>query len=59
MVPELQNALDCPVLLLGFGLREDWAHSPNERFLVENFRRGIEASARLMAELAGCLPERA
>jgi acetylornithine deacetylase/succinyl-diaminopimelate desuccinylase-like protein len=52
VVPELQGALGCPVLLVGFGLREDWPHSPNERFLLENFHRGIEASVRLLPELA-------
>jgi acetylornithine deacetylase/succinyl-diaminopimelate desuccinylase-like protein len=53
VVPELQRALDCPVLLMGFGLREDWPHSPNERFFLENFHRGIEAGIRLLHELAG------
>jgi acetylornithine deacetylase/succinyl-diaminopimelate desuccinylase-like protein len=57
VVPELLRALECPALLIGFGLREDWAHSPNERYLVGNFRRGIEASIRLMMELARSLPD--
>ncbi len=52
VVPELQRALGCPVLLVGFGLREDWPHSPNERFRLENFHGGIEASLRLLGELA-------
>ncbi len=51
VVPELEKALGCPVLLMGFGLREDWPHSPNERFLLENFHRGVEASIRLFPEL--------
>jgi acetylornithine deacetylase/succinyl-diaminopimelate desuccinylase-like protein len=54
VVPELQKVLECPVLLMGFGLREDWAHSPNERFLLDNFHRGIDACIRLMPEVQRC-----
>jgi acetylornithine deacetylase/succinyl-diaminopimelate desuccinylase-like protein len=31
-------------VLMGFGLPDDHAHGPNERFHLPNFYRGIEAS---------------
>ena len=36
------------VLLMGFGLDTDGAHSPNERFRVESFFKGIKTSACLL-----------
>lgn len=52
IVGTFQECLRAPVLLLGFGLPTDNAHSPNERFPVENFWRGARTSAILMAEAA-------
>ena len=40
------------ILLLGWGSPEDGAHSPNERFSLENFHAGTRASAALLYELA-------
>lgn len=40
------------ILLLGWGTPEDGAHSPNERFSLEDFHRGTRASAALLYELA-------
>lgn len=49
---EFAKELDCDVLLLGWGLDDDNTHSPNEKFNLGDFQRGIEASAQLWAELA-------
>lgn len=40
----LGNKLNVPVVMLGFGLPDDNLHSPNEKFSLEMFRKGIETS---------------
>ncbi|NNJ25317.1 dipeptidase [Alienimonas chondri] len=52
VVRSLGNTLNCPVLLLGWGLSSDGLHSPDEHFSLDAFQRGALASARLMWELA-------
>jgi acetylornithine deacetylase/succinyl-diaminopimelate desuccinylase-like protein len=44
--------LGMPSVLMGFGLPDDNLHSPNEKFYLPNFYRGIEAVARFI-ELVG------
>lgn len=39
------------ILLLGWGRPDDGAHSPNERFALEDFRRGTRSAAALFWEL--------
>lgn len=41
------------ILLLGWGSPDDGAHSPNERFFLEDFHRGIRSAAALFYEMAG------
>ncbi len=41
------------ILLLGWGCPDDGAHSPNERFNLEDYIRGIRSAAALYYELAG------
>ncbi|NLE39118.1 MAG: dipeptidase [Pirellulaceae bacterium] len=48
------EALGVDTLLLGWGQGDDNAHSPNEKFSLADFHRGIKASARLWEELAIC-----
>ncbi|MEX1039334.1 MAG: dipeptidase [Pirellulaceae bacterium] len=43
--------LGAEVLLLGWGLDDDNTHSPNEKFNLADYQRGIEASAHLWEEL--------
>lgn len=52
IVGTFQACLKAPVLLLGYGLSTDNIHSPNEKFHLENYWRGIRTSAVLMAEAA-------
>jgi succinyl-diaminopimelate desuccinylase len=47
IVAKFQAALRADCLLLGWGLDDDAAHSPNEKFRIADYHRGIEASARL------------
>jgi acetylornithine deacetylase/succinyl-diaminopimelate desuccinylase-like protein len=43
------------ILLLGWGSPDDGAHSPNERFSLEDFHRGIRSAAALLYELPAAL----
>lgn len=52
IVATFAQELNSDVLLLGWGLDDDNTHSPNEKFNLADFQRGIEASAHLWAELA-------
>jgi acetylornithine deacetylase/succinyl-diaminopimelate desuccinylase-like protein len=52
-IPIVGTFLDClksPVLLLGYGLPDDNIHSPNEKFHIVNFERGILTTAALLEE---------
>lgn len=44
----LQKHLGIQTVLMGFGLPDDRIHSPNERFYLPNFYRGIEAAIRYL-----------
>ena len=52
IVGTFQACLKAPVLLLGYGLSTDNAHSPNEKFHLENYWRGARTSALLFVEAA-------
>jgi acetylornithine deacetylase/succinyl-diaminopimelate desuccinylase-like protein len=51
-VRDMADTLGAPCILLGFGLPDENAHAPNERFHLYNFHQGIHAVAYLMEELA-------
>lgn len=51
-VEAIKRLLGMDSLLMGFGLADDRVHSPNEKFELCCFARGIQAHARLLAELA-------
>ena len=52
IVLNFYQALKADTLLLGWGQDDDNTHSPNEKFSLADFHRGIKASARLWEELA-------
>ena len=52
IVAQMVAATGADVLLLGWGLEDDGAHSPNEKFCIADFYRGIRASALLWHYLA-------
>ena len=52
IVTKFAEALTGNVLLLGWGLNDDNTHSPNEKFHLADYHRGIRSSARLWQELA-------
>ena len=50
-----KEVLDCgSILLLGWGSPDDGAHSPNERFSLEDFHRSICSVAALFYSLEEC-----
>ncbi len=52
IVSDFHEQLGVDTLLLGWGLDDDNTHSPNEKFCLADFHRGIKASASLWQELA-------
>jgi len=54
IVGAFARELRADVLLLGWGLDDDNTHSPNEKFSLADFHRGIRASAALWKQLSEC-----
>jgi succinyl-diaminopimelate desuccinylase len=52
IVLDFQQQLGADALLLGWGLDDDNTHSPNEKFRLVDFHRGIKASCHLWEELS-------
>ncbi|HRV96743.1 MAG TPA: dipeptidase [Anaerolineae bacterium] len=52
VVAEIADLMGIPVVMMGFGLDDDGLHSPNERFSIEMFHRGIETAIVYLDELA-------
>lgn len=52
VVTAFRTKLNIDTLLLGWGLDDDNLHSPNEKFSLADYQRGIQTSARLWHELA-------
>lgn len=53
IVGVFQEHLNIPSVLMGFGLPDDNLHSPNEKFHLPNFYRGIDAVVRYLERLGG------
>jgi succinyl-diaminopimelate desuccinylase len=52
VVATFHDQLGVDTLLLGWGLDDDNTHSPNEKFCLADYHRGIRASAYLWDELS-------
>ena len=52
VVGSFKRLLGMDSLLVGFGLADDRVHSPNEKFELRCFERGILTHAALLAEFA-------
>ncbi|MFN0171196.1 MAG: dipeptidase [Bryobacteraceae bacterium] len=48
IVGDLANHLGMPSVLMGFGLPDDGLHSPNEKFRLDNFYKGIRTIAHFL-----------
>lgn len=46
IVADFQKVLGAQSILMGFGLNSDAIHSPNEKFALKDFYRGIQTSAK-------------
>lgn len=53
VVQAFEEVLGLRTLLIGFGLPDDGAHSPNEKLDLDHFYRGIATVAALYRELGG------
>jgi succinyl-diaminopimelate desuccinylase len=56
IVTAFHEKLAADTLLLGWGLSDDNTHSPNEKFCLADFHRGIRASTYLWRELSRITP---
>jgi acetylornithine deacetylase/succinyl-diaminopimelate desuccinylase-like protein len=51
IVADFQKILGAQSILMGFGLNSDAIHSPNEKFALKDFYRGIHTSAKFFERL--------
>ncbi len=57
VVATFAQTYQVPVLLVGYGLPDDGAHGPNEKFNLECLYRGIHTAAALLEELGKRSPD--